>query len=280
MCRWLAYTGDPIFIEQLVVIPTHSLVQQSLNAQMNFTTQGKLLSLNADGFGIGWYAEKEEPGLFKDELPAWSSENMHEICKQVRAHTFMAHVRARTTGVVQRSNCHPFKYKNWIFQHNGFVSEFEAIRQDLHEDIAPEIYPSLVGTTDSETMFLLALSFGLMENPKLGMQKMVKRLRQAAKDQKTTGDLNLSCSFSDGQSLWTVRYAENEKPHTQFYTKRVNGLLDKDFKKASEPSQSVLIVSEPLDCCDESLYEKWTEIPPNSFTTTRNNEITIEPFMD
>ncbi len=279
MCRWIAYTGTPIFIEQIVTLPTHSLVEQSMNAQMNYSSEGKLLNLNADGFGIGWYAEKDEPGLFKDELPAWSNENMHEICKQVRAHTFFAHVRARTTGVVQRSNCHPFKYKNWLFQHNGYVSEFEVMRQDLHEEISPEFYPALVGTTDSETIFLLALTYGLMDDPKAAMQKVVKKLQSVSKDQKTNGIINLSCTISDGNTLWTLRYADNAKPHSQFYSTRSNWVCDEKGEKKIKQPKSIIIVSEPFDFHDDALDDKWIEIPPNSFTTSRNNNIEIENFM-
>lgn len=263
-----------------MILPTHSLIQQSQNAQMSYTAQGKLLNLNADGFGIGWYAEKAEPGLFKDELPVWSSENMHELCRQVRAHTFMAHVRARTTGVVQRSNCHPFKYKNWLFQHNGSVSDFELIRKDLHAEITPEFYAHLVGTTDSETLFLLALSYGLLDNPKLAMQKMVERLRAVAKAHKIDLSLNLSCAISNGETLWTTRYAENAKPHTQFYSTKSDWVFDEKGENKIKQPDSVIIVSEPLDSADEELYTKWTEIPANSFTTTKNDKIEIESFMD
>ena len=153
MCRWIAYSGQPIFIEQLITLPAHSLVEQSFNTEMNFRSDGSLMSTNGDGFGIGWYAEKPEPGLYKDPRPAWSNSNLRELCKQIRSRIFFAHVRATTTGAVQQSNCHPFKYKNWLFQHNGDVSEFKKIRRDLQMDISPELYPELTGTTDSETFF-------------------------------------------------------------------------------------------------------------------------------
>ncbi|MEC9236464.1 MAG: class II glutamine amidotransferase, partial [Pseudomonadota bacterium] len=234
-----------------------------------------LVSLNADGFGVGWYGEKDEPGLFKDELPAWSNENLHEICKHTKASIFFAHVRARTTGVVQRSNCHPFKYKNWLFQHNGHVDSFEVLRQDLHKDIAPEFYAELSGTTDSETLFLLALTYGLMDNPHAAMKKVVERVRGAAKERNTSGIINLSCTISDGEHVWTTRYAEKEEPMTQFYSTESDWISDESGEKTIKQKKSVIIVSEPID----KLNKAWVEIPPNSFTTTVGNHIEIDNFI-
>lgn len=275
MCRWIAYCGAPIFIEQIVTLPDHSLVAQSINAEMNFTSEGTLVSLNADGFGVGWYGEKDEPGLFKDELPAWSNENLHEICKHTKASIFFAHVRARTTGVVQRSNCHPFKYKNWLFQHNGHIDAFEVLRQDLHKDIAPEFYAELSGTTDSETFFLLALTYGLMDDPKKALKKAVERVRAVAKEKNTSGIINLSCTVSDGDKVWTIRYAEKEAPMTQFYSTASDWISDESGEETIKQNKSVIIVSEPID----KLSKEWIEIPPNAFTTTIGNHIEIEDFI-
>src|SRR3546814_4705843 len=66
MCRWLAYTGAPVFLDELICKPTHSLVEQSLCA-----TEAKSPT-NGDGFGIGWYGERPEPGLYREVLPAWN----------------------------------------------------------------------------------------------------------------------------------------------------------------------------------------------------------------
>jgi len=279
MCRWIAYSGQPIYIEQLVTMPTHSLVEQSLNSQMNFNTDGSLLNVNADGFGIGWYAEREEPGVFKDKNPAWNDKNLLEICRQVRARIFMAHVRASTTGGVQRSNCHPFKYKNFLFQHNGHVNKFEKIRRDLQMDIAPALYPEIKGNTDSETFFLLALTYGLEEQPKEALKKMVERVQKACNDNKIKINLNLSCAMSNGQTIHTLRFADGEKAKTQFYSTHSGWIHetgeDCPDNLAQNIEENIVVVSEPLDRLDKS----WSEIPENSFTTIKNNKIEVENFI-
>ena len=76
MCRFLAYLGDPVLMETLLVAPSHSLIHQSLNA-----AEAKQRT-NGDGFGLGWYGERTEPGLYRDLRPAWSDENLRSITAQ------------------------------------------------------------------------------------------------------------------------------------------------------------------------------------------------------
>lgn len=276
MCRWIAYSGQPIFIEQLITLPEHSLVEQSMKTKMNYDTEGNLMSTNGDGFGVGWYADRPNPGLFKEQTPAWSNENLREICRQVRANIFFAHVRATTTGAVQRTNCHPFKHENWLFQHNGDVASFEKIRRDLQMNIAPELYNELKGTTDSETFFLLALTFGMKDDPKLALRRMVDCVRQTLDNHGVEQKfLNLSCAISDGSKIYTLRYAFGKPSKTQFYCTEscmITGLDEADKAAA----RNIVVVSEPLDRSGD----KWTQIPDNSFTTIVDGAVHVERFME
>ena len=70
MCRWLAYQGSPILMEQLVFEPKYSLIHQSTQARKSKMT------LNGDGFGVGWYGCQSEPGLYREVIPAWNDENL------------------------------------------------------------------------------------------------------------------------------------------------------------------------------------------------------------
>lgn len=275
MCRWIAYTGKPIYLDTLVTKPDHSLVVQSRHSQMNYTKNGQLLSTNGDGFGIGWYDKRKEPGLFKDDLPAWHNTNLNNLCHQVKAHTFMAHIRATTTGDIQRANCHPFRYKNWLFQHNGHVSHFPKIRRELQLSIAPELYPLLQGTTDSETFFYLAITLGLLDQPKAAMQKMVEKVLQALLKIDQEGVLNLSCAISDGEKLYTIRYSHNEAPMTQFVSTDTACMAEFAQARPRIPSGSTVVVSEPLD----NISSKWRKIANNSFTTINNSNVQSETFL-
>lgn len=122
MCRWAAYLGAPIFMEEVVVQPGHSLIQQSQEAEEAKT------AINADGFGVAWYDHRPEPGLYRDVLPAWSDPNLRAIAHQVKSRLFLAHVRASTGSATSRNNCHPFAHKQWSFMHNGQIGGFEQFR--------------------------------------------------------------------------------------------------------------------------------------------------------
>jgi hypothetical protein len=125
MCRWAAYRGTPIPLEQIISAPGHSLVEQSQQA-----TQAKTAT-NGDGFGVAWYGEHPEPGLYRDVLPAWSDCNLKSLARQIRSPLFLAHVRASTGGATSRDNCHPFVNGRWSFMHNGQIAGFEKIRRPM-----------------------------------------------------------------------------------------------------------------------------------------------------
>ena len=103
MCRWLAYSGAPIHLEEAIFRPEHSLIDQSLNARQGETTT------NGDGFGIGWYGNRDFPGVYRDIQPAWNDANLQALAAQIESRLFFAHIRAATGTAVQRTNCHPFQ---------------------------------------------------------------------------------------------------------------------------------------------------------------------------
>ena len=125
MCRWLAYSGPEIYLETLLLKPANSLIRQSLSSQRG------TVPTNGDGFGLGWYAGKPEPGLFRDTRPAWNDDNLRSISEQIASPLFFAHVRASSGTATMRPNCHPFRHERWLFMHNGHIADFESIRRDL-----------------------------------------------------------------------------------------------------------------------------------------------------
>lgn len=272
MCRWIAYAGKPIYIDTLVTRPAYSLVEQSLNSKFSFRPDGSILATNGDGFGLGWYMDREEPGLFKTAEPAWGNENINELCSQIRARIFMAHIRAASSGAIQRTNAHPFKYKNWIFQHNGCLESFDVLRRELQFDIAPEFFSYLKGTTDSETLFLLALTYGLQDDPKAALEKVILRVRRACDEKQVPYRLVMSCALSDGKSLYTIRYSSQKMVHSQYYSTHADCMKEINENSASVPPSSVVVVSEPLD----QSMEHWKEMPVDTFATIRDGKIGIE----
>lgn len=271
MCRWIAYSGKPITMDTLVTRPTRSLVEQSLNSRMSFKPDGSAVNTNGDGFGLGWYGDKPEPGLFKVPSPAWNNENISELCTQISSGLFMAHIRAASVGAIQRTNVHPFKYKNWLFQHNGYVEHFGTLRRDLQFDIAPELYNHLAGTTDSETIFLLALTYGLQHDAKRAFERTIQRILAAYKQHNIAPDMILSCAITDGTYLYTLRYSSGERVHSQYYSSHAECLKDLNEENEIMPKSSVVVVSEPLD----QSGDLWQEMPQQTFGTILGGKVDI-----
>ncbi len=134
MCRWMAYSGEPVLAEELLFQPAHSIIDQSLHAKLQgYTTNG-------DGFGIGWYGDSTTPAVYKSTHPAWNDRDLHEIAGQIRTPLLFAHIRASSGTPVQRSNCHPFRYGRWLWMHNGSLAGFQEMKRDLMMAVDPSLF--------------------------------------------------------------------------------------------------------------------------------------------
>jgi predicted glutamine amidotransferase len=148
------------------------LIDQSLHARLGATTT------NGDGFGVGWYTDGEAPGLFRSVEPAWNDRNLRELAGHVRSPLFFAHIRASTGTAIQQPNCHPFRYGRWLWMHNGLVHDFARVKRDLVLAIDEGLYPSVEGSTDSEVLVHLALTFGLEQDPPSAVARMAASSRR------------------------------------------------------------------------------------------------------
>ena len=256
MCRWTAYTGEAIFLEDIVSRPGHSLIHQSHCATQCHT------AINADGFGIAWYGERPEPGLYRDVMPAWSDPNLRSLTAQVKSPLFLAHVRASTGTATSRNNCHPFVHGRWSFMHNGQIGGYDAIRRDADMLIPDALYPSRKGATDSEALFLVALAEGLDDDPRGALDRAAARFIRLSRAKGAAPHLRLTAALSDGQHLYAVRYATDDRAPTLWH-------------RWSDTRQGRAVVSEPLET-DEG---DWQEIPTASFCTFRGSEVTVDSFL-
>lgn len=256
MCRWAAYIGKPIFLEDIVSRPGHSLIRQSQGALRCHTP------VNADGFGIAWYGERPEPGLYRDVMPAWSDPNLSSLVRQVRSGLFLAHVRASTGTATSRNNCHPFVAGRWSFMHNGQVGGYDAFRRDAEFQIPEPLYAHRRGATDSEALFLTALGEGLEHDPKSALERAALRFETLARTRGHAPYLRMTAAFSDGERLYAVRYASDDQAPTLFH-------------RWSATRAGRAVVSEPL----ESDEGDWQEVPPSSFCVFEGERVTIAPFV-
>jgi glutamine amidotransferase len=255
MCRWLTYCGDPIYLDHVIFEKENSLIQQSLRARQSHVTT------NGDGFGIGWYAERPEPGTYRDILPAWNDANLRSIAHQIRSGLFLAHVRASTGTATSRANCHPFSHGKWLFMHNGQIGGYERIRRRLESLVDDGYYVHRLGTTDSELIFYLMLSFGLADDPMYAMQRALAAVTGIMEETGVLEPLRFTAVVTDGQVIYAIRHATDETPPSLYW--RYEG-------------GQLLVVSEPLD--DDQ--RGWHEVPAGQMLVTeRNTRVDMVPFL-
>ena len=172
MCRWLAYSGSPILMKEVLYGGTNSLVDQSLHSRLGAEPT------NGDGFGVGWYGAPDTPGMFHSTEPAWNDQNLRELAGHISSPLFFTHIRAAIGSAVQQTNCHPFRHDRWLFMHNGYINEFATIKRDLILAVDPSLYPEIKGQADTEVLFFLALTFGLRGRPP-GRRRASDRARRS-----------------------------------------------------------------------------------------------------
>ncbi|MDH6519089.1 putative glutamine amidotransferase [Streptomyces sp. SAI-208] len=272
MCRWIAYSGTPVLLSHVLFEPRHNLIDQSLHSRMGVETT------NGDGFGIGWYAQDlTTPAVLRDVGPAWNNRNLQEVAHHVSSGLFFAHIRATTGTAVQQTNCHPFRWDRWLWMHNGMINEFHRLRRDLALAVDPALYPEMEGSTDSELMFYLSLTFGLTEDPPGAVARMAGLVEETGRRHGVPHPLQMTVALSDGARLWAFRYSSEGASRSLFYSTRVESLraLHPDTAFLREVGDETrLVVSEPLG----DLPGAWNEVPESSYGVVQPGEDVLHPF--
>jgi predicted glutamine amidotransferase len=271
VCRWLAYSGSPVLIEELLYKPKHSLIDQSLHSRLGATTT------NGDGFGIGWYGLGDTPGVFHSIEPAWNDRNLRELARHVSSPRVFAHIRAATGTPVQQTNCHPFRDGNWLWMHNGGIRDFQTVKRDLVLAVDPSFYPGIEGSTDSETFFYLALTLGLKEDPPKAVQDAVGFIEATGRRHGVEHPIQMTVATTDGESIWAFRYSSEGSSRSLFFSTEINTLrmlYPDDARLQGLSDESRLVVSEPLG----SLVGAWNEVPESSWGVVKPGRDELHSF--
>jgi len=256
MCRWIAYSGVPVFLDSLVSTPDHSLIRQSQHAH-----EAKA-ETNGDGFGVGWYDQHAEPGIFREVLPAWSDDNLRSLCRQIRSRLFFAHVRASTGTATSRANCHPFAHDRWMFMHNGQIGGYAVLRRALEAMIPDALYHRRVGTTDSEALFLAFFAEGLADDPVGAVSRTLSAIDGLRRDRGIAEPIRFTAALSDGESLYAFRFATDAFAPSLYHRPQAGA--------------GVTVVSEPPDLERDS----WRQVPPGHvLVASPSQPCTLLPFM-
>jgi predicted glutamine amidotransferase len=277
MCRWLAYSGEPLRPSLLILDTKHSLVAQSLNSPLGTET------VNGDGIGFGWYQgnkQKAAPSIYHSIEPGWNDQNLREITEAVESPLFFSHVRAAAGPPIQQTNCHPYRYGNWLFMHNGFLEDFHKVKRELTFAVDPSLYPNILGTTDSEVLFHLALTLGLEDDPIAGVGAAIRKVEETGRANGIPFPMQGTIAVSDGTTIWSFRYSSEGRSRSLFHS------VDVDAMREMYPNLEQLnllgtharvVVSEPLT----DLPGMFREIPESSLVILDEaGDFHHEPFLD
>jgi gamma-glutamyl hercynylcysteine S-oxide hydrolase len=258
MCRLAAYLGPDLLLHKLLQENPNSLLKQSwASEELSSTT------LNVDGFGFGWYLADGKAAIYTSTQPIWSDSNLTGLEQSLQRNLWLAYVRSATPGqATSQANTQPFKYEQYLFQHNGRIKDFNmGPRARLHQHLSAEIASEIEGNTDSEYLFALCKQHlrngcSVPEALKLSCDELNSLLEGAP--------ALVNIIISDGESLFICRHALNEDACPSLYYTN------------SHPSfpGGVLIASERF-----SMNEYWQEVDAHSLlSVNRRGEIVFQPL--
>ncbi len=242
MCRHLAYLGAPATLRSVIIGPPHGLYRQAWAPR--FQQHG---SVNADGFGVGWYAPGDpEPARYRRAGPIWADESFADLARVTRSGAILAAVRDATPGSAQgAAAAAPFAWGRWLFSHNGRIDGYPQSAAGLAGTLPAATLLGLEARVDSALLWALVadrLRRGLA--PGQALADTCGALRAAG----VTGRFNFL--LTDGQVI-----AATAAGDTLFYRRSPDALI---------------IASEPGD--DEP---GWTEVPDDSVVTATAGDVQV-----
>lgn len=224
MCRHVAYLGPPITLAELMLRGDHSLEKQSWAPR---EMRGALL--NADGFGVGFFApHRDEPARYRSGLPLWGDESFLELAPAVLASAAIANARSATPGQgTGLANTPPYVAGGWVFSHNGLIEGFhDGPARAIRDSLSDRAWNAMRGTTDSEALFGLFLDALPTHAPIDALAASFVRLSELTKGRRAL----LSILATDGQRVLAVTHALHGEPPSLYRARR-----DDVVRVASEP---------------------------------------------
>lgn len=245
----IGYLGEnDATLSSLVSEPEHSLLVQSYAPQ-------EMLSgvVNADGFGVGWYAPWSggEPGVYRSNQSLWADRTFEGVASKIRSRSIFAAVRSATPGLpVEESGVPPFACGPLTFMHNGAIEDFRhTAMRPLRNGLGDEAYSGLLGTTDSETIFAV-LCDNYKESRDLAgaTAATIRRVHTVCDEIGVYASLNLA--VTDGNEMIFTRYSTDGPGNSLYFvtdsqafpgsTVVASERLDKDRHWEAVPEQHLL----------------------------------------
>jgi gamma-glutamyl hercynylcysteine S-oxide hydrolase len=242
MCRHLAYVGPPVSLKSLLIDPPYGLYRQAWAPRMQ-----RHGTVNADGFGIGWYASGDPvPARYRRAVPIWGDPSLPDLARVTRSSAVLAAVRDATVGTaLGEAAAAPFASGSWLFSHNGLLAGWPTSAAGL-----ARVEPLLALEAMTDSAFLWALVVDRLRSgtaPDVALAATIEAVEAAG----GTGRFNFL--LTDGRSIVATTAGD-----TLWYRRADGG---------------VTVASEPCD--DEP---GWTEVPDRQLLTAAPSQVTVRPL--
>lgn len=248
MCRHVAYVGPQEPLGRLLVEPPHGLYRQSWEPRRQ-----RYGTVNADGFGVGWYAEGDPvPARYRRAGPIWADLSFADLARVVRTTALLAAVRDATlAGADAEAAAAPFAAGTWLFSHNGAVRGWPGSLAAVSRSLPPEDLLSLEARNDSALVWALVLArLRAGDDPGRALADTVPEVAAAAPGSR------LNLLLTDGATVTATTWGD-----TLWYLVR--------------PGGGTVVASEPYD--DDP---RWTQVPDRTLVTADPTEVRLAPLKE
>ncbi|MFC7892141.1 ergothioneine biosynthesis protein EgtC [Streptomyces sp. NPDC057381] len=248
MCRHLAYVGPVEPIARLLVAPPHGLYRQSWAPRHQ-----RYGTVNADGFGVGWYAEGDPvPARYRRAGPIWADQSFADLARVVRTGALLAAVRDATlSGADAEAAAAPFAAGTWLFSHNGAVTGWPGTLASVASSLPPGDLLALEARNDSALVWALVLArLRAGDDAGRALAETVTEVADAA----PASRLNLL--LTDGATVTATTWGD-----TLWYLTR--------------PGGGTVVASEPYD--DDP---RWREVPDRTLLSASGTDVLLTQLKD
>ncbi|MFJ3526598.1 ergothioneine biosynthesis protein EgtC [Streptomyces sp. NPDC090132] len=248
MCRHIAYVGPPVALGEVLTRPAHSLVRQSWEPRRQ-----RHGTVNADGFGVGWYASGDPvPGRYRRPGPVWGDRTFADLARVVHSHAVLAAVRDATEFDPDgEAAAAPFAAGEVLFSHNGAVKGWPGSMAPLAATLPPAELLRLTARCDSALVWAL-VRHRLAAGDALpqAVADTVTEVAEAAPGSR------LNLLLTDGSTIVATAWGDT-------------------LWHWSEPGRHAVVASEPYD--DDP---RWREVPDRTLLTATRTDVSLTPLKE
>jgi glutamine amidotransferase len=162
--------------------------------------------------------------------------------------------------------------------HNGLVREFPRLRRELALAVDESLFASIEGTTDSEMLFYLALTFGLERDPVSAVEQTVGFVEEIGGQHDIEHPIQMTIATTDGGTVWAFRYSSEGDSRSLYFSTRMDALkalYPESEELARLSDETRVVVSEPLG----DLPGAWNEVPESHVGIVQTGTDELRPFL-